>query len=188
MQVDEQHKSPIPYGLVVPVYMFLAVLGGFNSATAIRNTLSSEAVAILQVSVVSEIVTKQPPTSIVIPKIDKDLPIQAAVVKNNEWQLFDTSVAWLSTSAIPGEGNVILYAHNWNTLWGDLDKLQQGDEILLNQNGKAIRYLVTESRTVLPTDIDAILSEHDQLTLYTCEGVFDQKRRVVYAKPAYTQL
>ena len=34
-----------------------------------------------------------------------------------------------------------------------------------------------------PEDVEAILSEDNQLTLYTCEGSFDQKRLVVYADP-----
>ncbi|MCX8008609.1 MAG: sortase [Patescibacteria group bacterium] len=127
--------------------------------------------------------TKQPPTSIYIPKIQKRHPIQASIVKDNQWQLFDTSVAWLSTSAVPGEGNVILYAHNWKNLWGDLYKLRPGDIIEVDQNGMLHTYVVTESRAVSKHDVEAILSHENRLTLYTCEGAFDQKRRVVYAVP-----
>lgn len=127
--------------------------------------------------------TKQPPTSIYIPKINKRHVIQAAIVKDNAWQLFDTSVAWLSTSAVPGEGNVILYAHNWKSLWGDLYKLVPGDVIELYQGDRLHVYRVIESKAVLKHDIESILSEENRLTLYTCEGAFDQKRRVVYAIP-----
>jgi LPXTG-site transpeptidase (sortase) family protein len=126
---------------------------------------------------------KQQPTSIHIPAIKKNLPIQAALVKDNEWDMFDSSVAWLSTSSVPGEGNVILYAHNWKNLWADLYKLVPGDEIEVDQNGKKTMYVVYESRAVKPTDVDVILSDANQLTLYTCEGSFDQKRRVVFAEP-----
>ncbi len=127
--------------------------------------------------------TKQPPTSIYIPKINKQHVIQAAIVKDNAWQLFDTSVAWLSTSAVPGEGNVILYAHNWKNLWGDLHKLVPGDAIELHQGERSHLYTVIESKTVSKHDVEAIFSEDNRLTLYTCEGAFDQKRRVVYAIP-----
>jgi LPXTG-site transpeptidase (sortase) family protein len=128
--------------------------------------------------------TRQAPTSVYIPKINKKHAIQAAIVKDNAWQVFDKSVAWLSTSAVPGEGNVILYAHNWKSLWGDLYKLEPGDVIEVEQNTKRYKYSVVESRAVSKSDIDAVLSEENRLTLYTCEGTFDEKRRVVYALPA----
>jgi len=127
--------------------------------------------------------TKQPPTGITIPKIGKQLPVQAANVQGNTWDMFDKSVAWLSTSAVPGEGNVILYAHDWPSLWQDLYKLKTGDTVDVYQNQEVHRYVVFESRAVSANDVDAILSEDNQLTMYTCEGSFDQKRRVVYAKP-----
>lgn len=126
--------------------------------------------------------TRQPPTSISIPKINKDLPIQAAQVKDNNWQMFDKAVAWLATSQVPGEGNVILYAHNWKSLWADLYKLNPGDKIEVKQNQKIHVYEVYESRAVNPTDVESILSNENMLTMYTCEGSFDQKRRVVFAK------
>ena len=133
----------------------------------------------------SQELTKQPPTAIKIEKIKKNLPIQAALVKDNQWDMFPKSVAWLSTSAVPGEGNVILYAHNWPTLWADLYKLQPGDSIEVQQNQTWLSYTVTESRAVQANDINAVLNVKNQLTLYTCEGSFDQKRRVVYAFPNY---
>jgi LPXTG-site transpeptidase (sortase) family protein len=127
--------------------------------------------------------TKQPPTSIFIPKLNKRLPVQASVVKGNTWDLFNTSVAWLSTSAVPGEGNVILYAHDWPNLWGDLYKLQPGDAVEVDQNTTVHIYVVTQSRAVNPEDVQAILSKENQVTMFTCEGTFDQKRRVVVALP-----
>jgi LPXTG-site transpeptidase (sortase) family protein len=64
-----------------------------------------------------------------------------------------------------------------------LYKLKVGDLVEVQQGGEWKSYTVTESRAVKPTDIDAILSPNNQLTLFTCEGSFDQKRRVVYAVP-----
>ncbi len=111
------------------------------------------------------------------------MPIQAALIKDNEWDLFTSAIAWLSTSAAPGEGNVILYGHNWWSLFGDLYKLTPGDTIEVQQNNTWKVYIVTESKAIQSTDVDAVFSKENQLTLYTCEGSFDQKRRVVYAKP-----
>ena len=122
------------------------------------------------------------PSEIKISKINLDLQVSASVVKDNDWQLFDDRVAWLSTSAKPGNGNTILYAHDRKGLFGDLYKLKVGDEIGLRVNDKWVYYKVTDSHKVLPTDVASILSDQNRLTLFTCNGSFDQKRLVVYAE------
>lgn len=170
--------------IIVSVLVGVFVLGLFQIlAVYKKQTIPNQSIVIVPTIAGVTPQTRQQPTSVHIPKIKKNLPIQAALVHDNEWDMFDSAVAWLSTSAVPGEGNVILYAHNWKTLWGDLYKLVPGDEIIVDQNNNMHTYIVTESRAVKPTDVDVILSEDDQLTLYTCEGTFDQKRRVVFAKP-----
>ncbi len=170
--------------LVVSVVVGFVVLAGFYIFREKKNEMPViDPAGTSAVSIRVTPVTKQQPTSIYIPKINKNLPIQAALVHDNQWDMFDASVAWLSTSSVPGEGNVILYAHNRKQLWADLYKLTPGDVIEVDQNNNKHTYIVTESRTVKPTDVDVILSKEDQLTLYTCEGSFDQKRRVVFAKP-----
>lgn len=126
---------------------------------------------------------KLPPTAINIPKIHKNLPIKPATIHGNDWDLFEDAVAWLSVSAVPGEGNVILYAHDWASLWADLYLLKPGDTIEVKQNNLWKVYNVTESRAVDLHDTQSVLSNKNRLTLYTCEGSFDQKRRVVYADP-----
>lgn len=143
-------------------------------------------VAVLKPSAIAQTsqTSDSPPTAINIPKINKNLPIKRATVHGNNWDMFGDAVAWLSTSALPGKGNVILYAHDWKTLWADLNQLKPGDTIEVMQNTIKTTYTVTESRAVEPTDVQSILSKSNRLTLYTCEGSFDQKRRVVYAEPS----
>lgn len=135
-----------------------------------------------QVSPTPFILTKVPPTAVSIPKIGINLPISAATVNGNDWELFDDKVSWLATSAVPNEGNVILYAHDkWN-LFGLLYKLVPGDIVNVEQNDKWVKYSVTESKSVLPSDLASVLSDENRLTLYTCNGIFDRRRLVVYAK------
>jgi LPXTG-site transpeptidase (sortase) family protein len=122
------------------------------------------------------------PSNIKIPKLNLDLAVSASVVKGNDWEVFDDKVAWLSTSSLPGEGNTILYAHDRVGLFADLYKLKIGDEISIFSNDSWKTYKVIEVRKVLPTDINSILSNRNRLTLYTCNGAFDQKRLVVYAE------
>ena len=126
-----------------------------------------------------------PPTSIVIPTLDLDLPVAPGIVKNNQWTLYDDKISWLATSEAPGSGkNVILYGHNRPLLFGKLDSLQIGEEIIvIGKGGVAFTYTVAQRRKILPEDIDVIISPKNQLTLYTCEGSFDEKRLVVIAYP-----
>lgn len=129
------------------------------------------------------ITLKYPPTRIRIPKLEANLTIKSATVSGNTWDMFDDAIAWLSTSSVPGQGNVILYGHNRKHLFGNLYTLKTGDLIEVEQNGAWLQYTVTESKAVSPKDVVSILSDQNRLTLYTCEGSFDQKRRVLYAQP-----
>lgn len=124
-----------------------------------------------------------PPTNISISSISLSLTIGPAVITNNIWTLYDDKVSWLTTSKALGFGNTILYAHNRDHLFGSLKKLNIGDEIKVTAQNKSFVYVVSEKRKILPTDVDAILSDRNQLTLYTCDGAFDQKRLIVIALP-----
>lgn len=125
------------------------------------------------------------PASIAIPTLDLDLPVAPGIVKNNQWTLYDDKISWLATSEPPGSGkNVILYGHNRPLLFGKLTGLQIGEEItVIDNNGVAFTYTVAQRRKVLPEDVNVIISPKNQLTLYTCEGSFDEKRLVVIAYP-----
>lgn len=124
-----------------------------------------------------------PPNTIIIPSVNVNLPIAKGTIVDNKWVLYDDKVSWLATSQTAGRGNVILYAHNRDKLFGTLKDLEIGQEISLKQDGKSYVYQVTQKRRVTPHDVDAILSNNDQLTLYTCDGSFDQKRLIVIALP-----
>jgi len=121
------------------------------------------------------------PTEIKIPKISLDIAISPSVLKGNDWQVYDDRVAWLSTSSLLGQGNTILYAHERPGLFLDLYKLKTGDEVDIF-DGKWHIYQVKESHIVNPGDINAVFSDKNHITMYTCQGSFDQKRLVVYAE------
>lgn len=122
-----------------------------------------------------------PPTSITIPQLSLNLSVAPAKIVDNQWTLYDDKVSWLSTSKTPGKGNVILFAHNRDSLFGKLKNLQIGQEITVGDGSRQYTYEVTQRRRVTPSDVDAVLSDEDQLTLYTCDGSFDQKRLIVIA-------
>lgn len=124
-----------------------------------------------------------PPTFISIPSVNISLPVSPGLVVDNQWTLFDTRVSWLSTSELPGKGNVILYGHNRINVLANLEKVALGSEINVKTKERTYTYVVSEKRKITPEDIDAILSPKDQLTIYTCNGNFDEKRLVVIAYP-----
>lgn len=130
-------------------------------------------------------IPKFPPTRIRITKLNLDIAVKSATVSGNTWDMFDDAIAWLSTSAVPGQGNVIVYGHNRKNLFRDLYTLDIGDRIEIEQQGAWLPYRVSESKEIKATDIASILSDENRLTIYTCEGSFDQKRRVLYATPHY---
>lgn len=124
---------------------------------------------------------KIPPSEINVKSLGLNLSIAPGVISNNKWTLYDDRVSWLSTSETPGNGNVILYAHNRVNLFANLENLSVDDEIVLTSSGKQFLYRVVKKKQIKPTEVEEILSNKNQLTLYTCDGSFDEKRLVVYA-------
>lgn len=122
-----------------------------------------------------------PPTQITIPSLSISLPVAPAKIADNKWTLYEDKVSWLATSNTPGDGNVILYAHNREELFGNLKDIRLGEIISVQSAGQKFSYRVKEKRKVTPSDVAAVLSEENRLTLYTCEGSFDQKRLIVIA-------
>ena len=137
-----------------------------------------------QVDKLNESVVKNTvPDRVYFPLFDLSLDISEGVIKNNEWTLYNDRVSWLSTSALPSKGNVILYAHNLPHLFGNLNKLSKGNEIVIMHDQNTYKYVVDKVVKVSPNDIDAVTSSQNQLTLYTCDGSFDQRRLIVTALP-----
>lgn len=94
------------------------------------------------------------------------------------------------------DGNTILAGHRYVFSWNpqkvvsqsrlyNLDKLDVGDSVYVNWDGKQYEYVVDEKKTVNPNDtaIEAV-SSNPKLTLYTCtlNGQADG-RVVIIARP-----
>lgn len=127
------------------------------------------------------------PEHISIPSLNISLEVAPAIIADNKWTLYEDKVSWLITSKTPGDGNVILYAHNRENLFGGLKDLEPGEKIIVSVRDKNFNYKVVEKRKVLPSDVDAVISSENQLTLYTCDGSFDEKRLIIKAEPLTEQ-
>lgn len=121
------------------------------------------------------------PSSIHIESADIHIPVAPGVITDDVWTLYDDKATWLSTSAIPGTGNTVIYAHNRKHLFGNLPNITIGSIIQVTTNKKNYLYVVKTKKEIAPTNLQAILSEKNQLTLYTCDGYLDQWRLLVTA-------
>lgn len=125
------------------------------------------------------------PTRIIIPRVRIDLPVSATTIVDHQWQVSQTGASYLFGSGVPGrEGNVIIYGHNENRLFGPIRWLEKDDQIkLINKKEEEFVYRVLETKTVSPEETEVLApTEAARLTLYTCAGFLDRERFVVVAE------
>lgn len=130
-------------------------------------------------------VSGQAPTLISIPSLKADIKVIKGGIANGNWVLSDSEALYLPTSGKIGEGfNTILYAHNRENLFGNLKKIQKGDLLVIKDNAdKDFIYKVYLIENIDPRDIKRLFSEEkDIVTLFTCDGWFDQERLLVRGK------
>lgn len=112
------------------------------------------------------------------------VPVVSGDIVDGEWEKTDRGVSYLRSSTRPGEvGNALFYGHNWPNILGKLRLVRPGDEITVKTaDGTQFLYTVAYVSVVTPDQLH-IMNPRDEvgLTIYTCEGLFDEKRRVVYA-------
>jgi sortase A len=125
----------------------------------------------------------QPPTRIVIPKIDVD----ERVLEGDDWETLKKGAGHHIGTANPGErGNVYISAHNdiFGQIFRHLEDLDLGDEVLVYAGATPFRYIVREKRIVEPTDISVMYPTTEPiLSLQTCYPyLVDTHRLVVIAR------
>ena len=136
-------------------------------------------------SVVSATAEPLWPKWISITKSKITAQVTAGGYKEGKWILDDNFALYLPTSGKLGEGgNTILYAHTRERLFGSLKKTSVGDLIILGDaNGKMYNYSVYSIEYIKPYQVEKIETNvRDTITLFTCDGWFDEKRLVVKAK------
>lgn len=124
------------------------------------------------------------PKWINIAKSNITAQVTAGGITNGKWILDDNFALYLPTSGKLGEGgNTILYAHTRERLFGSLKKTTIGDIIILGDaNGKIYNYKVYSIEYIKPNQVEKIETDlKDTVTLFTCDGWFDEDRLVVKA-------
>jgi len=118
--------------------------------------------------------------------------VKAPIVNGITDDKLDQGVGRHKTTALPGEyGNMVLSGHRWKfgdnpayRVFEDLDKLKNGDKIVVHYGTKVFEYEVYEQGTVRPNKKGGkeILKKTDDkiLTLYTCTPKYTAFKRLYY--------
>ncbi len=137
--------------------------------------------------------------ALVIPKIGVNAPV-ATVPNQGGGRYFPAlgkgeKLGHLENTALPGQGgNVVIFGHSsglpgitgpYKDVFALLDKLEEGDEVVVWYQAVPYRYRVKESKVVGENAFEILSQEKNQLTLLTCwpPGT-DIKRLIVIAEPA----
>ncbi len=114
-----------------------------------------------------------------IPAIKVDAP----VVQGDGWDQLRKGVGQHIGSANPGKtGNVVLSAHNdvFGEIFRDLDKLQNGDQVILFTSTRQYTYIIQQSLIVEPTQVEVMKATTDPtVTLISCYPYLVDKQRIV---------
>lgn len=124
------------------------------------------------------------PKYIRIKSIGLNAGVSPGGYKDGKWVLDDNLVLYLPSSDRLGQGgNTILYAHNKENLFGNLKKVSVGDVVALGAaNGEMYNYSIYSIEYIKPYQMEKISTNlKDTITLFTCDGWFDEKRLVVKA-------
>lgn len=114
-----------------------------------------------------------------IPAINVDAPI----VAGDGWEELKQGVGQHVGSGTPGEpGNLVLSAHNdiFGELFRHLDKLEEGDKIIIITQDSSFTYVVTETLIVKPTQVDVMsATSESSITLISCYPYLVDNKRIV---------
>ena len=118
---------------------------------------------------------------LIIPKLALDEHIWQST---NPWILNKGVWARPNASTPPQGSNTVLTGHRFTydgpATFYSLDKLANGDKIIVYWEGKEYDYTVIDTKVVPPTAIEIEKSTTEkQLTLYTCTPLWSAKNRLV---------
>jgi sortase A len=117
--------------------------------------------------------------TLVIPK----LKLQQTIHEGGEWVL-NKGVWHTPETGTPLAGNMVLSGHRFTyggpAVFYHLDKLQEGDQIVVYWQKQKFTYQVTDTLVVRPTENTVLApSVSPKLTIYTCTPLWSAKDRLV---------
>ncbi|MEX0649462.1 MAG: sortase [Candidatus Andersenbacteria bacterium] len=185
MKPQKHAPNSWPARTVVWGLLFIAVgLGGYY----LYNTAYNRAIVSFKIEPPPAIHPQDAsaPTAIAIPSVGIDLPVEPGVINRGIWSVSEFYANHLKTSAYPGtKGNIIIYGHDKTEIFANLLNIQPGDRLVLTTPGDTTyAYEVEATYTTTPDDPTPVLStDTETVTVYTCTGLFNEKRFIVRARP-----
>jgi sortase A len=111
------------------------------------------------------------------------ISVFAPVVQGDGWEQLKKGVGQHQGTPNPGEsGNIVLSAHNdvFGEIFRDLDKLKEGDEVILYTQQKAYTYVVRQTQVVEPTQVEVMANTQEPVvTLISCYPYLVDDQRIV---------
>lgn len=115
--------------------------------------------------------------------------IEAPVVMGDGYEQLKKGVGQHIGTPNPGQtGNIVLSAHNdvFGEIFRDLDRLKNGDEIILFTNQRTYTYIVRQTQIVEPTQVEVMApTQEPVVTLISCYPYLVDNQRIVVS--AYLQ-
>lgn len=115
-----------------------------------------------------------------IPKIN----VNVAILEGTDDRALKYTVGYYPQTAKPGEnGNMVLLGHRnyvYGRFFNKLDKLEEGDMVIVKRNKYTYTYKVTESFVVEPKDTWVLNSTSEpQITMITCTPIGTYTHRLI---------
>lgn len=125
------------------------------------------------------------PVKIQIPSIAIDLAVTAGEYSESQWTDSPSSAVYARVSSLPNSelGNTIIYGHNTPSVFYPTQSLRIGARALITtDNNHVFEYEYTSSENVQPDDVRIFRKNTSsaQLVILTCDGFWDQQRRLMY--------
>lgn len=124
------------------------------------------------------------PKEIIIPSLKVVLPVVAAQITYDTWEVSEVGASFGVGTSLPGhKGNTVIFAHARENLFASLPDIDKGEYVHVFTDKDWFVYQVYETKTVEPQDVTVLVSQKArELTLFTCFGTSYEQRYIVKAK------
>lgn len=125
------------------------------------------------------------PEHIYIPNLSLSLPIEESPITNGTWEISHKKTAFYGkgSSFLDEKGTTVIFAHAKKGLFATLPLLKKGSTIFVFSQNVLFVYEVDYNRLIDPTDASFLKKNITHvLSLFTCYGVKDAQRIVIFAK------
>jgi len=170
------------YFWIIPLYLFV---GGILLYPHIQEVFVNRNMPALTNVEASHLSVKGYPYRVTIPRLQIDLSVENGDYSEESWTPSKDKALFSTKSSLPNnlEGNTIIYGHNTNNVFRSTERLIKGDRALLYTDNGTFEYEFTEWELVTPTDTSVFnYKGTPRLTLITCFGLTNSKRRLMYFK------